>query len=238
MMAQGLLGLVVLVTVIFPAAALAGEQGFFAGLDVSGGTAFGYSSTTNGGAPVARGGVVGDVKFGQTWGIGGHVGYRFDPAISAFVSYQHIRGDVGWNAVFPLYGVSSRFDGSAISNAILGNVAYEFPLSAATTIRTTAGVGVGFNTLSGVVETNKPTGEFLADLADHTRTDIIAQVGLGLRHRIAQNVVVGLDGSIAYVGGFETGNTRSGNQGITGISPYGIDDVWRANLSGSIRFEF
>jgi hypothetical protein len=46
MMAQGLLGLVVLVTVVFPAAALAGEQDFFAGLDVSGGTAFGSSSTT------------------------------------------------------------------------------------------------------------------------------------------------------------------------------------------------
>jgi hypothetical protein len=232
------LRLIILATVAVPTAALAGEQGFFAGLDVSGGTAFGSSSTTNGGAPVAGGGVVGDVKFGQTWGIGGHVGYRFDPAISAFVSYQHIRGSVGWNAVFPFYGVSSRFEGSAISNAILGNIAYEFPLSAATTIRTTAGVGVGFNTLSSVVETDVASGQFVSNLANHTEVSAIAQVGLGLRHRIAQNIVVGLDGSIAYAGGFETGNTRSGNQGITAINPYGIDDVWRANLSGSIRFEF
>jgi hypothetical protein len=238
MMAQGLLRLAVLATVVAPVSAFAGEPGFFAGPDVFGGMAFGSSSTTNGGAPAAGGGVASDVKFGETWGIGGHVGYRFDPAISAFVSYRHSRGDIGWNAVFPVYGISSRYEGSAISNAILGNVAYEFPLSAATTIKTTAGLGITFNTLSGVVETNKPTGEFLADLADHTRVSAIAQVGLGLRHRIAQNVVMGLDGSIAYAGGFETGNTRSGNLGITAINPFGIDDVWRANLSASLSVEF
>ncbi len=237
-MAQGLLRLAVLAIVIFPVSALAGEQGFFAGPDVFGGTAFGSSSTTNGGAPFAGGGVAGDVKFGETWGIGGHVGYRFDPAISTFISYQHIRGDIGWNAIFPLYGISSRYEGSAISNAVLGNVAYEFPLSAATRVRTTAGLGIAFNTLSGVVETDRPSGLFLADVANHTKVSAIAQVGLGIQHRIAQNVVVGLDGVIAYAGGFETGNTRSGNLGITDINPYRIDDVWRANLSGSIRFEF
>jgi hypothetical protein len=237
-MAQGLLGLAVLAAIACPVAASAGEPGFFAGLDVSGGTAFGSSGTTNGGAPIAGGGIVGDVRFGETWGIGGHAGYRFNPAVSAFVSYQHIRGSIGWTAAFPLYGVSSRFDGSAVSNAILGNIAYEFPLSDATTIRTTAGLGVSFNTLSGVVETDVASGQFLSNLADHTNAGAMALVGLGLGHWIAPNAEVGLDGSIAYAGSFETGNTRSGNQGITGINPYGIDDVWRANLSGSIRFEF
>jgi hypothetical protein len=86
-------------------------------------------------------------------------------------------------------------------------------------------VGVGFNTLSGVVETNKPTGEFLADLADHTKTDIIARVGLGLRHRIAQNVVVGLDGSIAYVGGFETGNTPLRDRRCLARKPQRFDQI-------------
>lgn len=237
-MARGLLGVIILSIVAVPVSAFAGERGFFAGPDVFGGAAFGSSSTTNGGMPAVGGGIVGDVKFGETWGIGGHVGYRFDPAMSAFISYQHIRGDVGWNAIFPLYGVSSRFEGSAISNALLGNIAYEFPLSAATTVKTTVGLGLTFNTLSGVVETDRASGLFLTDVANHTKIGAIAQVGLGIQHKIAQNVVVGLDGSIAYAGGFETGNIRSGNLGITDINPYAIDDVWRANLSGSIRFEF
>ncbi|ABE62556.1 conserved hypothetical protein [Nitrobacter hamburgensis X14] len=238
MMSPGLLGLAALATIAFPLSAFATEQGFFAGLDVSGGAAFGSSRTTNGGAPFAGGGVVGNVKLGEVVGVGGHVGYRFDPAMSAFISYQHSRGDIGWEANFPLYGVSSRFEGEAISNAILGNVAYEFPLSDATSIRTTAGLGMTFNTLSQVVETDKPTGIFVADLANHTKIGAAAQVGLGLRHKIASNVVVGLDGLIAYADGFETGNARSGNLGITDINPYRIDDVWRATLSASIKVDF
>ena len=51
-------------------------------------------------------------------------------------------------------------------------------------------------------------------------------------------MTLGLDASIAYYGGFETGNNRSGNLGITSINPYRIDDVWRANLGGSFRFKF
>ena len=235
---RGLSGLAALVTIAAPLSALAGEQGFFAGLDVAGGAAFGSSSTINGGAPFAGGGVVGNVKLGNFVGGGGHVGYRFDPAMSAFISYQHGRSDIGWDANFPLYGVSSRFEGAAISNAILGNVAYEVPLSHATSIRTTAGLGITFNTLSRVVETDKPTGIFLADLASHTRTGAAAQIGLGLRIKIAPNAEVGLDVLVAYAGGFETGSARGGNMGITDINPYRIDDVWRATLSASLKINF
>jgi hypothetical protein len=237
-MPQRLLYLVALAVIAFPVSALAAEQGFFAGLDASAGAAFGSSKTTNGGAPSAGGGVVGSVKFGTTWGGGGHVGYQFDPAMSAFISYQSIWGDVRWNANYPSVGASSKFDGVAISNVILGNVAYEFPLSAATTLKTTAGLGIAFNTLSNVTETDRPTGVFLSELESHTRIGPAAQVGLGLRHKIAPNTVVGLDGLIAYAGGFETGNTRSGNLGVTGINPYRIDDVWRASISASIKASF
>jgi len=237
-MPPGLLRLAVLGTIAFPVSALAAEQGFFAGLDASTGAAFGSSKTTNGGAPFAGGGVVDSVKFGAAWGIGGHVGYQFDPAMSAFISYQSIWGGVRWNTNYPSVGASSKFDGMAISNVILGNVAYEFPLSDATTLRTTAGLGVAFNTLSNVTETDRPTGIFLAGLASHTKVGPAAQVGLGFRHRIAPNTVLGLDGLVAYTGGFETGNTRNGNLGTTGINPYRIDDVWRASVSASIKASF
>lgn len=238
MMLRGLLGLVTLATIASPLSALAAEPGFFAGLDVSGGAAFGSSSTVNGGAPFAGGGVVGNVKLGNFVGGGGHVGYRFDSAMSAFVSYQHGQGGIGWDANFPLYGASSRFDGTAISSAILGNVAYEIPLTDVISMRTTAGLGITFNTLSRVIETNKATGIFLADLATHTRTGTAAQVGLGFRYKIAPSAEVGLDGLVAYAGGFETGSARSGNLGITSINPYRIDDVWRASLSASLKIGF
>lgn len=237
-MRRGSLRLAVLAAIAVPESALAGEQGFFAGLDVSGGAAFGATSTTNGGAPFAGGGIAGDVKLGGVVGGGGHVGYRFDPATSAFISYQYSQSDIRWDAAFPMIGASSHYEGKAISNAVLGNMAYELPLSEVTTLRTTAGLGVSFNTLSGVVETNKPTGEFLSDLANRTKASLAGQVGLGLRHRIAPNAVVGLDGLASYAGGFETGNTRTGNLGVTGINPYKIDNVWRTTLSASVKVNF
>jgi hypothetical protein len=200
--------------------------------------ATGSSNTSNGGAPFAGGGVVNDLRFGDTTGIGGHIGYRVDPALSAFISYQHIRGDIEWNANFPLVGASSDYEGSAISDAIMGNVAYELPLSDVISVRATAGLGITFNTLSGIVETDKATGIFLADVANHTKIAPIAQIGTGIRYKITPNVALGLDASFAYSGGFETGDTRTGNLGVTDINPYKINDVWRANLGVSIGLEF
>lgn len=221
-----------------PLPASADNTGFFAGLDLSGGAAFGSSKTTDGGASWAGGSVVDNVKFGNTTGIGGHAGYRFDPALSGFISYRHVRGDVSWNATFPMFGVASDFRGGAVSNVILGHLAYDFALSDATSIRASAGVGLSLNSLANIVETDLESGFFLADVADHTRISPAAQIGAGLQHRFAPNAMLGLNASVSYTGGFETGGTRSGNLGITTITPYRIDDVWRTELSASIQFEF
>jgi hypothetical protein len=230
--------IIVATVLLFPVPALAEDSGFFAGLDVSGGLASGSSSTRNGGAAFAGGGVVGNVKFDGTIGVGGHVGYRFDPSVSAFISYQYIRGGVSWDAKFPLIGAASDFDGDAISNVIMGNVAYDWALSDATSIGVSTGIGLSFNSLSDVVETDKATGLFLADVEDHTEISPAAQIGVSLQHRIAPNAVLALNAAVSYVGDFETGDTRSGNLGVTPITPYGIDDVWRANLGASLNFAF
>lgn len=219
-----------------PVAASAEDAGFFAGVDLSGGMASGSSKTTNGGAPWAGGGVVNNVKFGNTAGLGGHAGYRFGPALSGFISYQYIRGNVGWDATFAMFGVASDFKGRATSHVVMGNIAYDFALSGTTSIRASAGVGLSFNALSNVVETDVATGFFVSDVTDHMRTSPAAQIGAGIQHRIASNAMLGLNASVGYTGSFETGNTRSGNLGITPITPYRIDDVWRANLGASLRF--
>jgi hypothetical protein len=213
------------------------QPGFFAGLDVSGGMAQGSSSTRDGGAPFAGGGIVRNLKFDNTVGIGGHAGYRFS-ALSVFLSYAHIRGDVSWDAVFPGIGAASGFAGAAASDVILANVAYEFPLSDAVALSTSGGVGVAFNALSGLEETDRGTGLFLSDVAGHTQASPAARLGVGLRYRMDPNLEWGLDASVLYTGGFRTGDTRRGNLGVTGIVPYEIDDVWRADLGVSFRYRF
>ena len=221
-----------------PVSAFADDAGFFAGLDAAGGFAFGSSDTTDGGAAFAGGGVVENVKLGRVAGIGGHAGYRFDSPLSAFVSYQYLRGDVSWDARYPLFGVASNFEGTAVSHVLMGNLAYDFALSDATSLRTTAGLGLSFNTLSSVVEADAGTGLFLDDLAEKTKVSPAAQVGAGIQHKLTDSITWGLSTSVSYSGGFETGTTRNGNLGVTPINPYKIDDVWRVNLGTSIRFRF
>ncbi len=221
-----------------PAPALAQERGFFAGLDLAAGTASGSSNTRDGGAAFAGGGVVRKVKFGGTTGIGGHLGYRFGPEWSVLVSYQHVRGDIDWDADFPLFGVASGFSGKATSQLLMGHVAYDWALSASTAIRATAGLGLASNTLSNVVETDKGSGLFLSDVAKHTETEPAAMLGIGVQHRLRPKVLLSVDATVSYVGGFRTGDTRSGNLGVTPITPYKIDDVWRAGIGAAVRWEF
>lgn len=224
---------------VFPAAAFAGEGGVFAGLDIDAGLAAGSSGTTDGGAAIAGGGVVDNVRFGSTLGVGGHIGYRFgDNPLSVFISYSHISADVSWDAAFPLFGVASRFSGEAVSNLVTGNLAYDWALSDATLIQASAGLGLSFNRLSQVAEHDEATGIFLAHLADRTHTAPAARIGAAIRHRIAPGATAGLSTSVSYMGGFRTGNTRTGNLGVTAITPYRIDDVWRVSLGASIRLEF
>lgn len=229
--------LFVLASVAFSVCAFAQESGFFAGVDVSGGTAQGSSSTTNGGAPFAGGGIVNHLKLGNTVGFGGHAGYRFSD-LSVFVSYQHIRGSVSWNADFPAVGVASNYAGYAITDAILANVAYDWPLTRALAFRASAGLGAAFNTLSGVVENDQATGAFLSNVGNHTQFSPAARIGIGLRYKPIRNMELGLDAAVAYTGGFRTADTRTGNLGVTQINPYKIDNVWRPSLALSFQYRF
>jgi len=224
-----------------PVAARAEDRDFFAGVDVLGGVATGSSSTKDGGGvlPSFNGdGVVENVRFGGLVGIGAHIGYRFKPSWSAIVSYQHVRGNVSWDARFATYGGRSSFDGTASSDVIMGSIAYARPLSEATSVSVKAGLGVTFNRLSDLVETDRGTGLFGSDVAGHTKTGPTAQIGLGIQHRLSPSATIGLDAAFAYVGGFETGNTRNGNLGVTNINPYKIDDVWRGTLGVSLKVAF
>ena len=238
------IALATILPTIFPLIALADETGFFAGIDVHGGTAHGHSSTKNGGGnPTTNtpgaGGIVKSVKFKGTTGIGAHVGYRFNESLSTFISYQHIRGKLGWDASYPIFwGVSSSFDGTATSNILMGNIAYEWPLTELTSVRASAGLGVAYNSLSNITEIDKATGTFVSKVANHREISPAAQIGAGLRHKISSNIVLGLDALVSYTGGFETGATRSGNLGVTRINAYEIDDVWRASLGASMTFNF
>jgi hypothetical protein len=237
-MSSGLLISTIAVSILFPLSAFADDTGFFIGANALGGMAFGSSSTTNGGAAFAGGGVVENMTFGETLGAEAHLGYRFSPYLSASFRYQHVQGDVSWDANFPLWGVASRFKGTAISNAIIGSLAYDLPISDATTVQATAGLGVSFNTLSSVVETDKATGSFLADVANKTSISPAALIGAAVLHKITPNATFGLNAAVSYSGDFATGDTRFGNLGVTSITPYKIDRVWRTNLGASMRIEF
>lgn len=216
-------------------AASAQEPGFFVGLDTSVGIAQGSSSTKNGGG-FGGGGVVENIKFGTTTGIGVHAGYKFDHHLSGFLSYQHVQGDIDWDARFPQFAQTTNFSGTATSNAILVNVAYDWLPSDTTTIRATAGVGATFNKLSGVTE--RFEGTFVSDVEDHTETSPIAQIGASIQHYVTPKTALGLNATVSYTGGFKTGATRSGNLGRTEINPYEIDSVWRASLGVSLQTRF
>lgn len=236
MAVDGRLLAIIIAATIFPASALAQEPGFFAGLDAIGGIADGSSSTKDGGG-FGGGGIVKNVKFGTTTGIGAHLGYRFNRQLSTFVSYQHIRGDIDWDAVFPDFGQTSNFSGTATSDTVLVNVAHDWFPSDKVTITATAGAGAAFNTLSDVTETGAG-GIFLSNVEDHTEVSPMVRLGAGIQHHFPANVILGLNASIAYTGGFSTGDTRTGNLGKTSINPYEIDDVWRASLGVFLRARF
>lgn len=231
------------VAAALPSAALAEDldKGFFAGIDLLGGFATGSSSTTNGGGtpPVYHSdGVVRDVTFGNTLGIGGHIGYRLDPNWSAFASYHYIRGDIGWSADYPSLGIASDFSGDAYSNVLMGNVAYRHALSDETSLILKAGLGVSLNTLSDITEVNPTDGSLISHLANHTKASPAGQVGVGFQHAITSNVTLGLDASLGYAGSFETGDTRTLGSDVMEINPYEIENVWRGNLGGSLKVNF
>lgn len=228
--------------VLFAAACLAASsaaaEGFFAGLDISGGTAFGKADGKDGGAPWAGGSEVTGLRFGPAIGVGGYAGYRINSAFALSASYQHLRGSIGWEAEFPRFGVTSIYAGTAATDLILGHASYHIPLGNRSAVELKAGAGLAINTLSSVAETDKGTGIFLADVENGSRTNAAGQLGVGLSHHFTSKVALGLSATASYVGGFETGDSRSGNLGVTPIVPYRIDDVWRINLGGTLRVRF
>lgn len=213
-------------------------EGVFAGLDLSTGVVAGSSSTMNGGGAIGGGGAVYDVGFGQGFGIGGHLGYRFDPAFSVSLSYEHMRAGVSWNVDYALVGTDSAFAGVAAANLLMGNAAYTHALTDTVAIELRGGLGLAINTLADVVETEFPTGAFLADLEPGAKFSPAAQIGLGLSQQIAPNIRLALTTSATYIGGFATGDTRTGNLGVTPITPYELDHVWGASVEASLRVDF
>lgn len=230
-----ILMLSVAATALLPISAIAQEPGFFAGLDASAGMARGSSDTRDGGG-FGGGGIVENVKFGTTTGIGFHAGYKFDRHISGFLSYQYVQGDIDWDTNFPRFGQTTNFSGTAISNTLLVNVAYDWLPSDTTTIRATAGLGVSINKLSDITE--RYEGAFVADIKSHSKSSPIAQIGASIQRHITPKTMLGLNATVAYTGGFETGTTRTGNLGRTEINPYEIDRVWRASLGVSLQTRF
>ena len=174
-------GVVLLSSALAASASARQGAGVFAGVDFSPATTRGSSDTKDGGAGFAGGGIVEQVRFGQTIEIGAHIGYRIDPTWSVFLGYRHGCGDLRWKASFPLFAVASRFAGTARSNMLLAGLGYEAPLSGITSFRATAGAGPTFNTLSNIVEKDQATAIFLAELSDRTRTGMAARMGVGVR---------------------------------------------------------
>lgn len=237
-MLRGIMLSLMAASMVLSEPAIADESGFFAGVDAFGTSTRASSNTRNGGAAFAGGGVVKNVDFDGAAGIGGHAGYRFDSAWSAFASYGYSRGDVSWDAVFPAFGVASSFSGSATTQMVLGNVAYDFAITPKATASISAGAGIAFNALSDVVERDKPTSLFLSDVKNHTQASPVVRIGVGYRYRVTRHVVLGADAAVARMGGFRTGDTRSGNLGVTDITPYRMHDAWQASLGASMRILF
>ncbi len=229
---------VILAASLVPLSAQAEKDDIFAGLGLSTGIARGSSNQTDGGAAGVGGGIVENIKFGNARGFGGHVGYRLSPAWSTFASYQHLRGDVSWDARFPAINAISSFAGKATSNLILANLGYDLPISDSTAFTAGLGLGASFNSLSNVVEINQPGNSFLSDVGDNTQISPAAQISIGLEHKIMPHALLKLDATFAYTGGFETASTRTGNLGTTPITAYEINHVWRTGIGASLRLAF
>lgn len=214
-------------------------EDFFAGLDVSWGKVSGGSRTTNGGGAIGGGGTVYDLAFRQSLGVGMHAGYRLDHAFSASVSYEYIQTGVSWKASYvdPLAG-DGAFDGSAVSNLLMANATFRHPISDSTSFELRGGLGAAINVLANVVETDITSGALVSNVGQGVSVSPAARLGVGLSHEIAPHALLALNTSATYLGGFTTGETRFGNLGTTAITPYTIENAWRAEISASLRVGF
>lgn len=213
----------------------AGTGGFFADVNAGGVFRSGTSSTTNGGE--SRTGVVSGVRFSEAFAIGGHLGYRLNPEWSAFVSYDHVSGDANWDVDFQLAG-TSNFKANAASNIFLGNVAYSHALDTATSLTIGAGAGVSVNALGRAEESHVIHGHY-ATVDAQTIVSPAVRASIGIAHRIAPQVSLGLNASISYLGAFESGSARDyPGLGRQVIGPYRLSDVSGAAITASLKASF
>lgn len=223
-----------------PGAAFGMDLSFEDGLHISlsSGAAFrvGTSYTTDGGASFGKGGVVSDVRFAPAISMGGEIGYRFGPSMSAFVSVDHVEGAAGWMARYA-GGILAHFNGRAASDIIMGNVRFTLLASEKTSIDIGVGAGVALNTLRNVTESDA-WGSIYADVHDRTLVKPAARLSVGLQHELAPSVLVGAAAALSYVGGFSTADTRDAGLGAEPIKPYVLSDVWSASVTASLKVRF
>lgn len=209
--------------------------GFFAGVDAGGVFRSGGSRTTDGGE--SRNGVVSGVRFSEAFAIGGHLGYRLNSQWSAFVSYDHVSGDVTWQTDFP-FVPRAHFKTNATSNIFLGNLDYSHALADSTNFTIGAGAGISVNSLSNADEKSLVFGHY-ATLDGQTTVSPAVRALVGIEQQIAPQVAIGLNASISYLGGFETGSAREYvGLGRQVINPYRLSNVWGAAVTASLKARF
>lgn len=122
---------------------------------------------------------------------------------------------------------------------ILANAAYSYSLSEATALTATAGLGLSINGLSNIFESSTTSGEF-AKVGNNTQYDTAARLGLSLSHQIAPSLTLGLDGALAYTGGFSKEHSRSriDVNATEAIGPYAVQNVWAATVTASLKASF
>ena len=118
----------------------------------------------------------------------------------------------------------------------MANVSYTPWTNHGTALDMTLGMGFSVNQLQSVDEHN--SGLKLR-LSDGTKFSPAARAGIGIRQEVASWLELGANAAVTYYGGYRTGNDRSGT-GVANqpIGRYGIDPVFGASVTGSMRMIF
>lgn len=184
----------------------------------------GDSDTTNGGAAVGNGGIARDVNFDEGYTYGAMIGKRVGERWSLAISYDHLSSDVSWIADFAGARINpSRYSGDAESDVILLNAIYSAPFSDSRfTFHASAGAGVAFNNLEGVIEDGAPfDGVPDKFIEDGDTTEFAGRVTVGLSYALDECWSLHGEGSIFMIGSYETGDSRSAPE--EPIGPYELD---------------
>ena len=213
------------------------NNGYFAGIEFGVGQRSGTSDTTDGGAAYGGGGTVRDVNFDNSSIVRGHFGYHLTPKVSIWGSVAQSDADVRWVTQFAAGG-STYFAGEAVSQTVMANVGYSEEVKPGTTVKLSAGLGVARNTLKNVGEGTDWENSF-AQVAKGTKTNLAVQFGAGVEQELGDMFSVGGGVDVAYLGGYQTGDSRSfGGGSPQAIGRYEIDDVWEPSVSLFVKARF